>query len=175
MRLAFVLAMRVASYWCVAGLKPVQASVVNGVPLSAPSIFSSTKSPSNSGRIVDVPLVARPGAPGRNQNVISTSHVPHIAARRAYSGPVGGAAPAVVAVTIALRAASAAIRQARRRYMGRQLLDSRRTYLVQQPRCKVAEQYGDRDRSCFRRVHAVTAACSTRPERFARLTVLNRT
>src|ERR1700676_1173541 len=85
MRPEFVLAMRVASYWCVAVLKPVHARVVNGVPLSAPSIFSSTKSPSNSGRIVDVPLVVMPGPPGRNQNVISTFQVPDMAARRPRS------------------------------------------------------------------------------------------
>src|SRR6266404_1316399 len=101
MRIVFVVAMRVASYWYVAVLKPVHARVVNGVPFSVPSIVSSTNSPPSSDRIVDVPLVATPGPPGRNQNVISTSQVPHIAARRACSG-AGAPAVAVVAAAIAL-------------------------------------------------------------------------
>src|SRR5260370_32901246 len=133
MRMVFVLAMRVASYWCVAVLKPVHARVVNGAPFSAPSIFSSTKSPSNSDRIVDVPFVVTPGPPGLNQNVISTSQVAHIAMRRACSGSAsvildsfldgaGGPAFAVVAPGIALTATSAAIQQTRGRFIGQQLL-----------------------------------------------------
>src|SRR5262245_43599933 len=86
MLIVLVLEMRVASYWRVEVLKPVHASVVNAAPLSVPSIFSSTKSPFRSDRMVDVPLLLRPGAPGFNQNVISTSHVPHISASRACSG-----------------------------------------------------------------------------------------
>src|ERR1700681_715753 len=142
MRLVLVLAMRVASYWCVAPLKPVHARVVNGTPFNAPSIFSSTKSPPNSGRIVDVPLVVTPGPPGRNQNVISTSQVPLIAVSRACSGSApgifdgaGGAAPAVVAAAIAPTVTSAAIKQARTRcivrsFIGRPAAGSmRRSYL----------------------------------------------
>ena len=39
------------------------------------------------GRIVDVPIVTTGGAPGLNQNDISTSHVPAVAVSRACSGP----------------------------------------------------------------------------------------
>jgi hypothetical protein len=58
MRIVFELEMRVASYWRDDVLKPVQASVVNGAPLSVPSIFSSMKRPLSSARIVEVPFVA---------------------------------------------------------------------------------------------------------------------
>jgi len=64
MRKVLVLAMRVASYCLVAVLNPVHARVVKGTPFSVPSILSSTKSPSNSGVIVDVPFVFIPGYPG---------------------------------------------------------------------------------------------------------------
>src|ERR1041384_7638567 len=85
--------MRVASYWRVAVLKPVHASVVNGAPFNVPSIRSSMKRPSSSGEIVDVPVLDAPGRPGCSQNVTSTSQTPHMAARRACSTSVGGAAP----------------------------------------------------------------------------------
>src|SRR5579864_4780741 len=120
MRAVFVLAMRVASYWCVEVLKPVHASVVNGVPFSAPSICSSTNVPSKSDRIVDVPFVATPGAVGLNQNTMSTSQVPHIAARRACSG--AGAATVVAVAAIATAAAITAITRVERRIIGYQLL-----------------------------------------------------
>ena len=63
-------------------LNPVQESVVNGVPFNVPSIFSSMNSPLSNGRIVDVPFVTTGGAPGLNQNDISTSQVPAIAVSR---------------------------------------------------------------------------------------------
>jgi hypothetical protein len=85
-----------------------------------------------SDRIVDVPLVVTPGRPGRGQNVISTSKVPHIAVRRACSRPAAGivdsfsdgtGGPAsVLAAAIALTATSAAIRQTRGWFIGRKLL-----------------------------------------------------
>src|SRR6266545_4405502 len=130
MRMVFVLAMRVASYRCVTVLKPVHASVVKGAPFNRPSIFSSTNSPSNSGRIIDVPLVVRPARPGWNQNVISTSQVPHIATRRACSGSVsdlsvldeaGGRALALVVAAIALTTTSAALKQARKQFISKTL------------------------------------------------------
>src|SRR4249919_3080713 len=127
MRMVLVLAMRVASYWWVALLNPVHARVVNGVLLRVPSILSSTKSPSNSGRIVEVPLVVRPGPPGLNQKVISTSQVPHIVVRRACSGPAwdivdcsgaaGGRASAVGTTAIAVTPMSTIMRQATRRFI----------------------------------------------------------
>src|SRR3954464_11163903 len=123
MRLVLVLAIRVASYWWVAALNPVHARVVNGAPLRVPSIFSSTNRPSNSGRIVEVPFVVTPSPPGLNQNVITTSQVPHIAVSSACSGTAcdvadvcvngAGGATAPVAATTPLQAASVAIKQAR--------------------------------------------------------------
>src|SRR5205809_5942443 len=104
--------MRVASYWCVHVLNPVHARVVNGAPFSAPSIFSSMKRPPRSGWIVEVPLVVRPGVPGWNQNVISTSQAPAIAVRRACSGAGAALASAMVLAT------STAIRQMRNRIIG---------------------------------------------------------
>src|SRR5438105_14331602 len=101
MRALFVLAMRVASYWCVAALKPVHARVVNGTPPSAPSILSSTNNPSNSGRIVDVPFDVTPELAGLNQNVISTCQVPHIAVRRACPGSRSGVLDGGPAVGVA--------------------------------------------------------------------------
>src|SRR3954464_11181929 len=105
--------MRVASYWCVVVLKPVHARVVKGAPFSTPSIFSSTNRPSNSGRIVEVPLVERAGPPGRDQNVISTSQVPDIAASRTCSG----AGLAATAAASALIATNVAINLTRRRFI----------------------------------------------------------
>jgi hypothetical protein len=112
MRMLFVLAMRVASYWWVTVLNPVHASVVNGLPFNKLSIFSSTKSPSKSDRIVDMPLVVIPGRPGWNQNVTSTSQVPHMATRRPCSG---SAAALRVVAAIALAAISAVINRIRER------------------------------------------------------------
>lgn len=57
--------------------------------------------------MVDVPLVVRPGPPGRGQSVISMSHVPAIARRRAWSGSgvlLCAEAIAVTATTAAKRA-----------------------------------------------------------------------
>jgi hypothetical protein len=125
--MVLVLAMRVASYWWVARLNPVHARVVNGVLLRVPTILSSTKSPSNNGRSVEVPLAVRPGPPGLNQNAISTPQVPHIAVRRACSGPAwdiadssgaaGGRASAVGTTAIAITPMSTAMRQATRRFI----------------------------------------------------------
>ena len=83
-------------------------------------------------------MVVTPGRSGWNQNVISTSHVPHIEVRRACSGlasglldsvldRAGGPALAVVVPPIALTATSAAIKQECGRFIGRQFLDCGRT------------------------------------------------
>ena len=65
------------------GAVELSAKIIS--PPNVPSTFSSVKSPLNSGRMVDVALVASGGAPGRGQSVMSTSQVPDIAVSLACS------------------------------------------------------------------------------------------
>ena len=101
-------------------LRQISFRGLNGVPFSVPSMLSSIKSPSKSGRMVEFPLLAMPGVPGFNQNVTSTSQEPHIATSRACSASGGGVAfladgaanPTVaVAETIVIAATSESMKE----------------------------------------------------------------